>query len=121
MIRGNYYVYCPCCGEEVVLRESDLDLDIDTFKVRCTNENCNNDFEITVEWKPIFHAAEIKYGVCLECSKDVEYTLDFTSKVNKYKYIDDQSYCLCKQCETKLKMEDVVHKEGFKFDLRKRK
>lgn len=119
MIKGTYCIYCPCCGEEIYVKESELDLEIDVFKTKCTNPDCNHSIEVSIEWKPLFHTKEIKQGVCLECNDDVEYTMDFVSKVSKYQDVDDRDYCLCRKCETKLKMEDVVKREGFKFELRK--
>lgn len=122
MIRGTHYVCCPCCGDQIKIKESDLDLDIDVFTVKCTNKACKHDIEVTVEYKPVFHTAPLKQGTCLECNKDVRYTLAFENKVSKYSMVDDSDYCLCRACENRLKAEEALHAEGpIVFKMRKRK
>lgn len=120
MIRKDYYIYCPHCGEEIVVKKDELDVDIDSFEIEC--KHCKKEVHVEVEYKPIFITEKIERRYCMECGEEFGFIykpLKEKDKVRKYSDIPDEQYCLCHKCETKLKFEDI--KEGdFKFILRKR-
>ena len=121
MIRSDYYIYCPHCGEEVTIKKHDLDPEIDQFDIKC--HGCNKEIHVEVEYRPIFQVDKLTRGCCLECGEELAYVskpLTEKDKVSKYMEVPDEQYCLCHKCETKLKFEDVTQGD-FKFIMRKRK
>lgn len=114
-----YFIYCPYCGEELTLDAiSDSN---DAGFITCTNPKCNKELKYEIEWKPTFTVEKADRGLCLECGCETSFTTRPNKKVLKYESVPDDQYCLCHQCETKLKAEDVTNRTGFSFVPRKKR
>ena len=68
MIRKDYYIYCPHCGEEIVIKKDELDVDIDSFEIEC--KHCKKEVHVEVEYKPIFITEKIERRYCMECGEE---------------------------------------------------
>lgn len=62
-------VECPYCGHENDMSEGLIDLPSDNkFDNEC--EKCERDFEVGVEFDPVYSALEIVYVECEKCGKE---------------------------------------------------
>lgn len=61
-------VYCPYCGHENDMSDGTTDLpDDNKFDHEC--ENCEREFEVYVEFYPVYRASEIVHVNCEKCGK----------------------------------------------------
>lgn len=63
-------VECPYCGYENDMSDGCTDLpDDNKFDHEC--ENCEKEFEVEVEFDPIYSANKIEYAKCECCNREV--------------------------------------------------
>jgi DNA-directed RNA polymerase subunit RPC12/RpoP len=88
-----YKVECPYC-------ETDNDVELegsDGFDHICTG--CDKEFEVAIEFEPIFSGIEIVHKNCVDCGK--EYRFEGTSHPIPDKYRElyaKKNYFVCKSC-----------------------
>lgn len=62
-------VECPYCEHENDMSEGTVDLPSDnTFDSEC--EKCEREFEVHVEFDPVYSAIEIEYVDCEKCERE---------------------------------------------------
>jgi hypothetical protein len=71
--------------------------------------HCEEDFEVDVEYDPIFNSSKIITGICEECGKSVRVDQDGVDEhtyphPNKYKGI--KHFILCRRCWCKMITEE---------------
>lgn len=97
-----YKVNCPYC-EHI----NNIDLDgLDNFDQECNN--CEKEFEVSVEYEPVINASEIIYKICIDCGN--EYRYDGQSHPIPKKYEDDyenKNYFVCEDCYCKETFKDL--------------
>ena len=57
---------CPYCGYENSMEDDDFSSN--EFDHECSN--CEEEFEVTVEWEASYNASEINYEECQKCKKE---------------------------------------------------
>lgn len=88
-------VECPYCGYDNDMSDGLVDLPSDnTFDHEC--EACEKEFEIEVEFEPLYRASEINYVSCEKCNKE-ERDIHVRGKVYPFpKSIKENN--VCREC-----------------------
>jgi len=111
---------CPYCGYENTIDTYEGD----SFDWECSE--CGKEFEIEIEYDPIFNANKIEYVKCDECgreerSSDIRYEGMTNPYPEKYR---GKGTKLCHDCYVKGVFEDMekeviddIHKDLYKSDI----
>lgn len=84
-------VECPYCGHE---NEMDDDFSSNEFDTECSN--CEEEFEVFVEWYPSYSAGKIVYEKCDKCGTE---TRDIHKKGKVFPYPEHfKETEICKSC-----------------------
>lgn len=84
-------VECPYCGYENSMEHDDFSSN--EFDHECTN--CEEEFEITVEWYPSYSAAEIVYEKCQKCGTE---TRNIYKKGKVFPFPEIKETEICQSC-----------------------
>ncbi|WP_133015002.1 hypothetical protein [Clostridium cuniculi] len=97
-------VECPYCGYDNDMSDGYVDLpDDNAFDHEC--ENCQREFEVHVEFKPIYSASRIEYIECEICGKE---TRDILKRGRIYPYPKDiKESNICRSCWRELMFKEL--------------
>ena len=99
---------CPYCGYE-----NDIsDFEGDSFDQECSN--CEEEFEVTVEYEPTFTANKIEYIKCDECCREERSScMSYENSTYPYpKKYKGKEIKLCHDCYVKGVFEDMEELEN---------
>ena len=99
-------VDCPYCGYENDMTDFLIDSAEDTEgDWECQNDKCEKEFEVSVEFDPVFYANEIEYKTCEKCGKNER---DFYEKGRVFPFPKHvEATILCKTCWRKGVSEEL--------------
>ena len=88
-------VECPYCGHDNDMSDGCTDLGSDNrFDTEC--EECEKEFEVEVEFDPIYSAGKIEYAECGICGKSER---DIVKKGKRYPYPTNiKATKICNSC-----------------------
>lgn len=102
----NDIVECPYCGFENDMSDGCCDLPSNNmFDHTCTQ--CNEEFEVLVEFEPSYSADKIEYEICDCCNKE---SRDFYNKGRVFPFPKCDFKVLCKKCFYKILHEERENK-----------
>lgn len=96
-------IECPYCGYENKITSDDHEVSNEFDKV-C--ENCEEEFEVTTTWYPIYSADKIEYKNCIDCGKEYRVEGKSYPKPSKYKDVKSKDYCVCNSCYAREVLKD---------------
>lgn len=101
-------VECPYCGYENNMSDGCVDLpDDNKFDHEC--ENCQREFEVYVEFEPIYSTSVIEYIECEICRKE---TRDIVKRGYIYPYPKNiKEDNICQSCWRKLIFKEMENEK----------
>ncbi|MFP7288033.1 hypothetical protein SFC15_17600 [Shouchella clausii] len=105
----NDTVECPYCGFENDMTEGCVDLP-DDHKFDHDCESCGKEFEVVVEFDPVYYSGKIEYTNCEICGKTVR---DIVRKGRTYPFPDLIAATeICRSCwRRELRRERELNKD----------
>lgn len=101
-------VECPYCKHENDMSEGTVDLPSDNkFDHEC--ENCPEEFEVFVEFTPVYSSGKINYESCEKCGKE---TREFRSRGRTFPFPESlKEDKVCYPCFTSAYVESINSKK----------
>lgn len=97
----SYLVECPYCEEEnKIEHEGEVEFDFEC-------DHCGEEFEVKVEYDPIFTASKIRYETCRDCGKKYRHEGKSFPKPSKYDGMDLKDYIICNKCYCRETLKDM--------------
>ncbi len=106
-------VDCPYCEHENEITFDDHE-GAETFDYICCK--CEKEFEVNVEYDPIYSGSEIEYKKCSECGEEYRYEGRIYPQPKKYKNVDRDDYNICRECYFTMIKEDLKIESKVKQD-----
>ena len=85
-------VDCPYCEHENEVEDDGEG----TFDYECSE--CQEEFEVTVEYYPTYSSAKIVYKNCIDCGKEYRFDGRSFPAPKKYEHISRDDYNVCNKC-----------------------
>ena len=86
-------IECPYCEHDNEIYDYE---GAESFDQECSE--CGEEFEVTVEYDPIFNSAKIEYENCIDCGKKYRHSGKSFPIPEKYENIEMKNYFVCPDC-----------------------